>query len=143
MKRRRRSIYAHRPLSAAERNRWNAAADELLAHARDIFELSCDFDTAVRDSISQGLAFIVWASFDCRSIALDISETNSRNAFIDTGVAEWFREREYAEWFCYAASSMFHTSRPRTLGEVEILVRSIGRRTRRNSRAPQKPKVSK
>ena len=131
----------HRPaLRENQRLFWNRQADGLLAHAESIWQLCESYDTAVRDSIAEGLAFIVEAAFDCRAIALDIDETNARNAFISSGVSGWFRDREFAEWFCFAAASLFRTSRPRTLKEIEKL---IVIRPRRHSRSARKPKPSK
>ena len=75
--------FVRRPLSTAEKKRWNDAADTMLAHARDVYELSADFDTAVRDSIASGLAYLVHAAFDCRCIALDFKD-ESYNTFYNS-----------------------------------------------------------
>lgn len=124
--RRRRSAFVHRPLTTAEKSRWNKAADELLEHSRELHELSSHFDTAVRDSMASGLAYIVHAAFDCRSIALDLKDFESMNAFINNSTAEWFRERGYAEWFAAGAAALFNTTPPRRLANRIVVVRRVG-----------------
>jgi hypothetical protein len=114
-KRKRRSSYVRRPLSPTEKKRWNTAAEKLLTHARELFDESANFDTAVRDSMATGLAYIVHAAFDCRSIALDFQDFEGMTSFIDNSVAEWFRERGYVEWFAAGAASLFNTTPPRRL----------------------------
>jgi len=106
-----------RTLSTAEKKRWNNAADKMLSHCREVYELSSGFDTTVRDSVASGLAYLVHAAFDCRSIALDFKDFESSNAFIDNSTAEWFRERGYVEWFSAGAASLFNTTPPRRLAD--------------------------
>lgn len=109
-------------MSQAEKRRWNDAADKMLTHVQAVFDLASGFDTAVRDSVSDGLAYLVYAAFDCRAIALELKDFESINSFIDGSTAEWFRQRGYAEWYCCGAGAMFHTSRPRTLAERSACV---------------------
>jgi hypothetical protein len=111
-----------RTMSTAEKKRWNDAAEKLLNHCREVYELSSGFDTAVRDSVASGLAYLVHAAFDCRSIALDFKDFESGNAFIDNSTAEWFRERGYVEWFSAGAASLFNTTPPRTLADCNPFV---------------------
>jgi|HubBroStandDraft_3_1064219.scaffolds.fasta_scaffold332843_1 hypothetical protein len=73
-------------------------------------------DTAVRDEIAEGLAYIVRAGNDCRACNLNL-ETDQWLSFIDRATEDWFRARGYAEWFCFGAASGFNTSRPRTLDD--------------------------
>ena len=113
----RRSVFTHRALSTAEKKRWNDAADKMLAHCKEVYELSSYLDTMVRDSIASGLAYLVHAAFDCRSIALDFKDFESGNAFVDNSTAEWFRERGYVEWFAAGAASLFNTTPPRRLAD--------------------------
>lgn len=114
-----------RKITAAEKKRWDNAADLLLQQCAEIFEQSSHFDTAVRDTVAEGLAYLVHSAFDCREIALDMRDYESINSFIDNSTAEWFRERGFAEWFCCAAASLFRTSRPRTLAERKIALVNI------------------
>jgi hypothetical protein len=99
----------------AEKKRWNQAAESILSHCKEVFDLAYNFDTAVRDTVSEGLAFLVWSAFDCRAIALDFKDYESRNAFIDNSTAEWFRQRGFVEWFVAGAAALFHTTPPRRL----------------------------
>ena len=130
MKKRRRRVspFVHRPMSTSEKKRLNAAAEKMLSHARDVYELSRGFDTAVRDSVASGLAYLVHAAFDCRSIALDFKDFESDNAFTDNSTAEWFRERGYVEWFSAGAASLFNTTPPRRLADRNPFVVNIKRR---------------
>ena len=117
VKRKRRRV-THRALTASQRLFWNRQADALLAHAESIWSQSDGFDTAVRDSIAEGLAYIVSAAFDCRANAMDFADTDSWMAFIDSSTAHWFRTRGFVEWFCGAAASLFRTTPPRHLSVV-------------------------
>lgn len=116
-KRRRRGA-THRPLSIRERKRWNEHAEAMLELAMQIHERSRDFDTAVRDSISTGLAYIVHAAFDCRSIALGLPDIESIFSYVDSSTAEWFRQRGYVEWFSAGAAQLFHTTPPRHIAPL-------------------------
>jgi hypothetical protein len=127
-KRHTRRAFVRRPLSTAEKERWNNAAESMLQHCCEVYELSSGFDTAVRDSVASGLAYLVHAAFDCRAIALDLQDFESVNAFIDNSTAEWFRERGYVEWFAAGAASLFNTTPPRRLADRVVVV--VGRRHR-------------
>jgi len=113
------------PMRKPEKNRWNNLADDLLNWAEHIWRLSSDLDTAVRDNVAEGLARIVNAAFDCRSIALELKDCEGINAYVNGGTAQWFRDRGFAEWFCCAAAAQFNASRPRTLEERKIKIRRI------------------
>lgn len=108
-------VVTHRALTLAEGKRWNAAANDLLLHAQQIFDLSANFDTAVRDDIAQGLAPIVRAAYDCRANAQYFDDTNTWMAFIDSCTAQWFRDHGFVEWFCVGAATGFNTTPPRTV----------------------------
>ena len=88
----------------------------LLQIAEEIRVKASGLDTSVRDSVSEGLAYIVQAGNDCTAQNLDLT-TDQWMSFIDNATADWFRSRGYAEWFCLAAASSFRKSRPRTLDE--------------------------
>jgi hypothetical protein len=114
-KRKTRRVRAIRAMSTAEKARWNKAADAMLKQIDEAWAIADGFDTAVRDTVAEGLAHLLNAAYDCRAIALDFKDFESRNSFIDGSIAEWFRVRGFAEWFCLAAASGFRTSRPRVL----------------------------
>lgn len=105
--------------TSAQRRRWNAEADELLQHAQEIFDMSSNWDTAVRDSVSEGLSFIVNAAYDCRACGMDFANTQEWMTFIESATAQWFRDRGFVEWFCAAAASGFRTTPPRHLARVK------------------------
>lgn len=124
-----------RPLSRLERKRWNDVADRLLAHCSEIFEMSADFDTAVRDTVAQGLAYLVHSAFDCRAIAHSYKDFETWSSYIDNSTAEWFRARGYVEWFAAGAATLFNTTPPRRLAERAkmIVVRKRAQRRKKNA----------
>src|ERR1700723_2213639 len=92
------------------RKKFSASLDKtgkyLLATAEEIWKQSDNLDTAVRDNISQGLAYIVSAGNDCVASNLNFT-TEQWMSFIDNATANWFRNRGFAEWFCIAAATHF------------------------------------
>jgi len=114
-------------MTANQKNAWNAKADALLEHCRDVWRDAAGLDTAVRDSIAHGLASLVHAAFDCRAIAIEFRDTESWIAFIRSSTAQWFRDRGFVEWFCAGAATLFMTSPPRCLSDL-IVVRKKPRR---------------
>ena len=92
---------------------YGKIAATLLQTADEAFKASAGLDTAVRDSISQGLAHVVEAAFDSEAVARGY-EGIDFDVFVLKATAQWFREREYTEWFCEAAAVCFRSSRPRT-----------------------------
>jgi hypothetical protein len=95
------------------KNYYGKIATELLRQASAAFEACAGLDTAVRDSVSQGLAYLVEAAYDSEAVARGL-EGDAFDSFRRQATAEWFRQREYVEWFCEAASVCFITSKPRT-----------------------------
>lgn len=114
-------VITHRKISPGYVRQMNAIADDFLAKAESIYEQSSGFDTAVRDVIASGLAYILHAAYDCKACALGI-ENDEFAVYIDGCVAKWLRDREYTEWFCIAASRLFSTSDPRRLVREEMAV---------------------
>lgn len=125
----------------ARRNFWNRQADALLAHAESIWQQADGFDTAVRDSIAEGLAYIVNAAFDCRANAMEFSTVEEWSSFIDFSTAGWFRARGFFEWFCGATAALFHSTPPRHL--IQSIKFKGQRRPPRNSRARRKSRKAK
>ena len=125
--------------------RFNKALDragrKLLDMAAEIWKDAAGFDTAVRDQIAEGLAYIVHAGYD--SIALNLNlASEAWMAYIDNATAEWFRNRGFAEWFCLAAANGFRNSRPRILSDIKVIYHGkAGRRIRKPANA--KPKSHK
>ena len=87
-------------------------AKQFLDRAGELFEACDSMDTAVRDSVCTGLAYLVNAGYDCQACALDIEQFHE---FVDKKTAEWFRSRGFAEWFCQGAAALFNSSKPRIL----------------------------
>jgi hypothetical protein len=101
----------------------NKLASEMLKVCETMFQACGGLDTAVRDDVSTGLAYLVHSAYDTMASVMDISDTTAWMAFIDNATAEWFRQRGFAEWYCLAAASLFHTSRPRTLAEISSTIK--------------------
>ena len=83
-----------------------------LERAGELFAACDSMDTAVRDSVSEGLAYIVHAGYDCQGCAYDIQQFHE---FVDKKTREWFESRGFADWFCEAAACGFNSSKPRIL----------------------------
>jgi len=81
----------------------------LLGQADELFKGAANLDTAVRDIVYEGLARIVYAAYDTKSCAEGISDFD-HVAYIQQRTYEWFRSREFVEWFCVGASTLFRTS---------------------------------
>ncbi len=107
--------------------RMQALGQSLLDQAQSAFELSADLDTAVRDDIAEGLAFIVYAAYDTIAIAECVSDFDSVS-FIQQKTYEWFRSREFVEWFCVGASTLFKTT-PRCFYRMKVAKAKSGKAT--------------
>lgn len=93
---------------------YDAVAQNLLRTADALWQWSDSLDTAVRDVVSDGIAHILHAAYDSQAVSLGFDDAAFR-AFISGSVAEWFRCRGFAEWYCQGAGTLFNTSRPREL----------------------------
>jgi len=113
-----RKVVTHRKPDLKYNEQLDRLHHELLGYAKVIFEKTSGLDTAVRDSVSLGLAYLVEAAYDCKASTLDL-DTEAFFAFIETSTAQWFRSRGFADWFCVGAASLFRTSRPRTIQEMQ------------------------
>ena len=104
--------------SCAER--WNAAAG---------------LDTAVRDNVAQGLAYLVWSAYDSLAmsggIGFDCDDYGASAQFVANSTATWFRSRGFAEWFCIAAGELFHNQRPRLRSELPFKRRRVSTRKKK------------
>jgi hypothetical protein len=99
--------------------RYAIIAQEYLEHAEALW-VKADFDTAVRDDVAVGLAYIIRAAFDCQALDYNLQGLEF-SLYIEQKTAEWFRKREFSEWFCLAAASGFNTSRPRSIDDYRFL----------------------
>lgn len=87
----------------------DAVAQSMFDQAEAMLLTASSLDTAVRDSVSEGLAFLVHAAFDTRAIAECVSEFDM-GPYIQQNTYQWFRDRGFVEWFCAGASTLFKTS---------------------------------
>ncbi len=112
---------------------YDAYARSMLRRCDEIFDESALLDTAVRDTVSEGLAFMLHSAYDSQACSLGLDGA-AFHSFIEGATAEWFRERGYAEWFCHGAAALFSTSRPRTIAERKMVIkfgRPPGKKKRR------------
>jgi len=89
-------------------------ADITLQACTEIFDAADRLDTAVRATVSTGLAYLLHSAYDSQAVNLGL-EGLAFSAFPDSCTAEWFRNRGFAEWFCIGAGNLFHSSPPRVL----------------------------
>jgi hypothetical protein len=127
-------------------SRFAMVAQEYLQHAETIWA-KADFDTAVRDDVAVGLSYIVRAAFDCLALDKNLQGLEF-SMYIDSRTAEWFRMRDFSEWFCLAAASGFNTSRPRMEHDDWRFLAVPSRKTspgraKTKKHAAQKPKEAK
>lgn len=102
----------------------------------DAWERAEGLDTAVRDTVADGLAYLVESAYDSIAFSRDLGAKNdggaALHAFISGGVSQWFRDRGFAEWYCIGAGSLFRTQRPRILADRSVF------RIHRKSGRPRK-----
>ena len=97
------------PGRAAKRDaKLEAVGVSMLAQAETLLKRSSELDTAVRDTVANGLAYLVYAAYDTIAVAQLVSEFDM-GPFIAQKTYEWFRERGFVEWFCAGASTLFRT----------------------------------
>lgn len=101
---------------------YDALAKRYLEAASEIFESSAGLDTMVRDSVAEGLAYIVHAAYDAQACSVEL-DTPSFHDFIEKKVSEWFSSRGCADWFCEGAAVLFNTSKR----EVFHIIRRKGK----------------
>jgi len=102
-------------------------ATAMLFEAETLFGMATDLDTAVRDEVHEGLAFVVYAAFDTLAIAECVSDSD-HVAFIQQKTYEWFRDKGFVEWFCAGASTLFRTT-PRSFFRVKAVKARSGKAT--------------
>ena len=101
-------------LSPSTVQRYQKYAEQLIATVEKI-EADAEpmyLDSAVRDLLYMGLAYLLHVAYDNQAIALQL-DGDAFHSFISGKTAQWFRDRGFADWFCSAAASGFNTSRPR------------------------------
>jgi len=89
-------------------------------------------DTSPRDTLADGIAYLLYVAYDCQACGLGLHDEAFRG-FIGNSVAEWFRSRGFAEWYCEGAANLFHTTRPRIL--ADLVIGQPKKRRRRNPEA--------
>jgi len=109
--------------------RMEKIAAKTLETCEMLFREYDGLDTAIRDIGHDAIARLLYIAYDCRACALGLQEAEF-SSFVDNAVAEWFRQRGFAEWYCQGAGTLFNRSRPRILS-----VEMIGRLKRRKRKA--------
>jgi len=107
-------------------------ARSMLQRCDEIWDECSLLDTAVRDDVCTGLAYLLYSAFDSQGCSLGL-DGSAFHAFVEGATSDWFRQRGFAEWFCHGAASLFHTSRPRTIAERNAVIkfrRSPGKKKR-------------
>ena len=111
-------------------------AETTLRVCAEQWDAASGLDTAVRDNVATGLAYLVWAAYDSiacsKNIGFSGDDYAAANAFTDGATAQWFRDRGFAEWYCIACGNLFHNQRPRTKAELPFLrIRRIPKRKKK------------
>jgi hypothetical protein len=137
MKKTSRSV--RRRIFQPEPSKLSIVAQEYLAHAEALWK-AADFDTAVRDDVLVGLAYIIRTAYDCLALDKNLQGLEF-SLFIQQNTAEWFRKLDCAEWFCLAAASGFNTSRPKEEDDLRPVF-SKGKRRLSSARKRKRTKTS-
>ena len=110
-------------------------ADETLRACGERWEAASGLDTAIRDDVAQGLAYLVYSAYDSiscsRGIGWGSDDYSAGYAYVAGSTAQWFRERGFAEWFCIAAGCLFNNQRPRLKSEVFHKIRRVPAKKRK------------
>lgn len=88
---------------------YDQVAKLYLDRAEEIFKASDGLDTAVRDSVAEGLAFIVHAAYDSQACSVNL-DSESFHDFIAKKTSQWFASRDFVDWFCQGAACLFNSS---------------------------------
>lgn len=88
---------------------YDNLARRYLELADEIFDSSGGLDTVVRDSVAEGLAYIVHAAYDSQACSVGLEDEH--HEFVEKKTAEWFTSRGCADWFSQGAAVLFNTSK--------------------------------
>lgn len=92
-------------------------AQDLLDSAERLWERGATLDTAVRDTLADGVARLVYVAYDCQAVNGVTSVTESAgpedafDAHREWATEKWFRDRGFADWYAKGAATLFHTMR--------------------------------
>ena len=105
---------------------------DLLATAERIWKASTHCDTAVRDTVADGLARLVYVAYDCEGVnkGLGSSYDDSFDAHREWSTEKWFKDHGFADWYAKGAATLFHTMR---LPSFQFL--QVSHRRRRTKKA--------
>lgn len=89
---------------------------DLLETAERLFKDSGTLDTAVRDTLADGLARLVYVAYDCAAangarIDGAADDDDGFDAYREWSTEKWFRDRGFADWYAKGAASLFHAMR--------------------------------
>ena len=102
--------YAPIPELKVKVKAYDRLAKQYLDAAGEIFEASGDLDTIVRDTVAEGLAYIVHTAYDCQACSVDLGPASFHD-FVAKKTEEWFTSRGFVEWFAHGAAVLFDSSR--------------------------------
>ena len=129
------------PIYMRQDKRWikslDQYAEEILADCDRIFEAADTLDTAVREDVSTGLAYLLYSAYDSQACSLGL-EGEAFCSFSANATAEWFRQRGFAEWFCIGAGTLFNASRPRIKADFDRVIVRRRRLDRKKKKKPEK-----
>jgi hypothetical protein len=89
----------------------------LLKSCDAIWRVSYCLGWGFRGGISVGLAYLLAGAYSAQGTVLKL-DGEALRAFISNSVAEWYRCRNFPEWFCQDAAGLFHKARPSDLAEI-------------------------
>ena len=124
---RRRGNWTPRPYRFRFSNPIARAASDLFRLAEEVMKVCGGLDTAMRDISHDGLARIIYVAYDTASQNINWEASGDKRyeeqqQWIETSVAGWFREREFAEWYCLGAAHCFDRVPPRTRADIDARI---------------------
>ena len=123
-----RRIIKYRKPSASFKRNYEQAAQRILDYCDKLWRGDGSMlDTSVRDVLADGIARLLHVAFDCQSCALGL-HNEAHYGFMGSSIAEWFRARGFAEWYCQGTATLFCTSRPQILSDQVIVAPKRRRR---------------
>lgn len=113
-------IIKYRPPSPSFKRNMQRTADGIFNYCCELWRGDgSNLDSSVQGVLSNGIAKLLHVAFDCQACALGL-QGEAFSGFIDSSVAEWFRSRGFAEWYCQGAGCLFNNSRPRIMEDRVI-----------------------
>jgi sarcosine oxidase delta subunit len=104
---------------------------DLLATAERLWKKSSGCDTAVRDTVADGLARLVYVAYDCEGVnkGLGLSADDSFDAHREWSTEKWFKDHGCADWYAKGAATLFHTMRLPSFQFIQVSHRPRRKKT--------------